>query len=467
MECDKCGEKPESICYHCGKKINNEILNKPGKVSILVTKGCNTQEELSYAYTPNVGKCVEAISKDEKQLSRLTGYANKGAIISDGTAILGYGDLGPKAATPVMEGKSVLFKVFGDVNMDPIVINEKYPQKIVDFVMALEPTYAGINLEDISAPRCFKIEEKLQKQYKGFIFHDDQHGTAVISLAGILNALEITGQKKEDVKVVINGAGAAAIASAKLYKKAGITNIMMLDRNGLIYKDRPFPTNKYKEEFAIELNGLTPEQDKVNLKQTLKGANVFLGCSVGNLVTGDMVENMAPNPIIIAMANPVPEILPDIAKKHGAKIVATGRSDFPNQINNVLGFPGIFRGALDAQITKTTDEIKIAAAHALKDLAHKPVPEDIKKKYPRDNEKEIFEGQDPVKPDYIVPLALDPRVAVEVAAAVYKTAFKTGIATAKLPEGYNSIEEYMPEYKKQVANRIKVQEQFRQTIKNQ
>ena len=460
-------KKENAVNYHSGESYtNNSIMKTPGKISILVTKNCNTQEELSFAYTPHVGKIVEEIAANPERSSKLTGYGNKGAIISDGTAILGFGDLGPKAATPVMEGKSVLFKVFGDVNMDPIVINEKDPGKIVDFVMKMEPNYAGINLEDISAPRCFEIEEELQKHYKGFIFHDDQHGSAVISLAGILNALELINLKKEDALVVINGAGAAAIASAKLYKKVGIKKIIILDRNGVIFKGRNFPTNKYKEEFAIDNDGLKLEDGKIMLNEAIKGANVFLGCSIGNLLTGEMVQSMARDPIIIAMANPVPEILPDVAIKNGAKIVATGRSDFPNQINNVLGFPGIFRGALDALISKTTDDIKIAAAYALKDLAHKPVPDEVKKKYPKDNEKGIFEGEDPVKPEYIVPLALDSRVAVEVSAAVYKTAFETGIAGAELPSGFNSVDEYIPHYKKEVMERVKTQEKLRNSVRN-
>jgi len=468
MSCDKCNDQENSICYHCGKKLDNSIMGISGKVSTLITKSCNTQEELSLAYTPHVGKAVEGISKNPENLSKLTAYSNRGAVISDGTAILGYGDLGPKAAMPVMEGKSVLFKVFGDVDMDPLCISETDPKNIIDFVLKLEPTYAGINLEDISAPRCFEIEEELQKHYNGFIFHDDQHGTAVISLAGLLNAIELLGLKKEEIIVVVNGAGAAAIASAKLYKKAGIKKIIMLDRNGVIFKGRNHKTNSYKEEFAIdpiEFN-LKPDE-KIELKDAIKDANVFLGCSVANVLSGEMVETMAKDSIIIAMANPVPEILPDIAKKHGAKIVATGRSDFSNQINNVLGFPGIFRGALDALISKTTDDIKLAAAYALKDLAHKPVPEELKKKYPRDNAKGIYEGDDPVKPDYIVPLALDTRVAVEVAAAVFKTAFDTGIARAKLPDGYSSVDEFLPHYKKQVTERIATQEKLRNMIKEE
>jgi len=462
--------KEKSLAYHSGEKYpNNRLMNKPGKTSMLITKSCNTQDELSLAYTPYVGKIVQEIANHPEQSSKLTSYSNRGAIISDGTAILGFGDLGPKAAMPVMEGKSVLFKVFGDVDMDPIVINEKDPKEIVDLIMKMQPTYAGINLEDISAPRCFEIEEELQKHYKGFIFHDDQHGTAVITLAGVLNAMELTNLKKEEARVVINGAGAAAIATAKLYKLAGIKKIIMLDRNGAIYKDRKFPTNKYKEEFAVEPSeySLSPnEEGKIPLKEAIKNANIFLGLSVGNLLTGEMVESMASDPIIIAMANPIPEIHPEEAKKHGAKIIATGRSDFPNQINNVLGFPGIFRGALDALISKTTDDIKLAAAYALKDLAHKPVPDELKEKYPRDNEKGIFEGTDPVKEEFIVPLALDPRVAVEVAAAVYKTAFKTNIARASLPENYSSVEEYLPHYKKEVMERVRAQEKLRRIIKD-
>lgn len=470
MNENKDTNKIKSISYHSGKEYSeNKIMNRPGKTSILITKSCETQEELSLAYTPFVGKIVEEIAKNPEKSPKLTSYRNKGAIISDGTALLGFGDLGPKAASPVMEGKSVLFKVFGDVDMDSIVINEKDPKKIVELIMAMEPNYAGINLEDISAPRCFEIEEELQKCYKGFIFHDDQHGTAVISLAGLLNALELINLKKEEAIVVINGAGAAAIASAKIYKKAGINKIIMLDRNGAIYKGRKFPTNKYKEEFAIDIKeyGLKPDNDgRINLKEAIKNTNVFLGLSVGNLLTGEMVESMAKDPIIIAMANPIPEILPDIALKHGAKIVATGRSDFPNQINNVLGFPGIFRGALDALISKTNDDIKLAAAYALKELAHKPIPDELKKKYPRDNERGIFEGEDPVKPEYIVPLALDVRVAVEVAAAVFKTAFEKGIAGAELPEGFSSVDSYIPQYKKEVMERIKIQEKLRKIIKD-
>ncbi len=457
-----------AIDYHSGKRYDgNPLQNRPGKIGILTTKGCDTQEELSLAYTPYVGACVEALAEAPGRAPELTGYGNRGAVISDGTAILGYGDLGPKAAMPVMEGKSILFKVFGDVNMDAIVIAEKDPDKIVALIMAMEPTYAGINLEDISAPRCFEIERKLQEKYDGFIFHDDQHGTAVISLAGLWNALELGKKDPARVRVVVNGAGASAVASARLYRRAGIKDIVMLDSNGVIYCGRPCPTNVHKEEFSRdpgELGMRKGRDGKVGLAEAIRGADVFVGCSVGGVLTKTMVKSMAKRAIVMAMANPIPEIYPEEAKAGGAMIVATGRSDYPNQINNVLGFPGIFRGALDALTGKATDEMKLSAARALASLARRPVPEEMKRKYPADNKRGVFSGRDPLKPEYIVPLALDMRVPVEVAAAVYRQAFGDRLARAKLPAGFASVEEYLPLYKKKVAGRLKLQEKFRKAL---
>jgi len=458
----------KALDYHRGALYDGHpLLRSAGKICILPTKQCDTQEELSMAYTPLVGACVEAIAEDPGLVGELTGYGNKGLVLSNGTAILGYGDLGPRAATPVMEGKSILFKVFGDVNMDAVMVELRGVDELVDFAMACEPTYAGINLEDISAPACFDIEEKLQEKYRGFVFHDDQHGTAVISLGGLYNALEIIGKDIADVRIVINGAGAASIASAKLYRLAGARDVVMLDSKGVLYEGRPFPSNKHKDGFARSLSELGMRKDAkgiISLAEALRGAHVFVGCSVGGVLTGGMVEAMADEPAIMAMANPVPEIDPAEAKAAGAKVVATGRSDYPNQINNVLGFPGIFRGALDALIGRTTDDAKLAAAMALRRLAHEPVPEALWDKYPRDRDSGVFEGRDPVKPEFIVPLALDVRVPVEVAAAVYKSAFDGGIARAGLPGGFASVDEYLPVYKKEVAARIEAQARLRALV---
>ncbi len=460
-----------SLDYHSGAAFGGHpLMDSPGKVAIYTTKACTTQSHLATAYTPLVGAIVETFSDDPATLALYSGYGNRGAVVTDGSAILGYGDLGPRAATPVMEGKSLLFKVFADVNMDAIMIERHSVDEIVEFCMALQPTYAGINLEDIAAPKCFEIEERLQKDYTGFIFHDDQHGTAVITMAGLWNALEILELDIGKVSMVMMGAGASALACCKLFRLAGMKDIIILDSNGVVYNDRPHRTNKYKDEFSRDLSelGLKPDaQGRIGIGEAIKGRHLFVGLSVGDLLNREMVATMAEKSIIVAMANPFPEITPDEAYAGKAKIVCTGRSDYPNQVNNSLGFPGIFRGALDSLIGRTTDDVKIAAAEAIRRVAHMPVPQELQDKYPKDKAEGVFTGENPLKSKYVVPLGLDTRVPVEVAAAVYKCAMDTGIARAKLPEGYSSVDEYLPVYRKGVEDRIKQQEVLRTLITEQ
>lgn len=393
-----------------------------GKIEVVPTKPCVTQRDLSLAYTPGVGEVCRVIDKNPDAVYEYTAKANLVAVLSNGTAVLGLGNIGPLAGKPVMEGKGVLFKRFADIDVFDIEIDAKTPEEIVTVARALEPTFGGINLEDIKAPDCFYVEEKLKEIMNIPVFHDDQHGTAIISSAALLNALEVVKKDIAKVKIVVNGAGAAAIACTKLYLKLGakLENIIMCDSKGVIYKDRPIDMNPYKEQFARQT-------ELRNLSQAIVGADVFLGLSVANVVTKEMIRSMAPNPIVFAMANPDPEITyEDATAARSDVIMATGRSDYPNQVNNVLGFPFIFRGALDVRARTINDEMKIAAANALARLAKEPVPDSVKNAY---GGVELEFGR-----DYIIPKPFDPRVITWVAPAVARTAVETGTARIKIDD---------------------------------
>ncbi|MBQ0000230.1 MAG: NADP-dependent malic enzyme [Clostridiales bacterium] len=371
-----------------------------GKVAIKSKVTVKTRDDLSTAYTPGVAEPCRKIAENKMDVYRYTAKGNLVAVVSDGTAVLGLGDIGPEAAMPVMEGKSILFKEFGDVDAFPICLDTKDPDEIVETVVRMAPTFGGINLEDISAPRCFEIEKKLKERLDIPVFHDDQHGTAVVVLAAIINGLKITGKKKEECRVVLNGAGAAGIAIAKLLLNYGFENVTLCDRKGMINKANA--NNPVKQEMAEITN---KEQKEGTLADALVGADIFIGVSAPNSVTAEMVKTMNADPMIFAMANPTPEIMPDVAKEAGAKVIGTGRSDFPNQINNVLVFPGLFRGALDVRAKAITEEMKMAAAKALASLI---------------TEEELT-------PEYIIPGAFDERVAKAVAKAVADEAIRSGI----------------------------------------
>ncbi len=374
-----------------------------GKIEVIATVPVKTKEDLSLAYTPGVAQPCLEIQKDVDKSYDLTRRHNLCAVITDGSAVLGLGDIGPEAGMPVMEGKCVLFKSFGGVDAFPLCVKSHDVDEIVNTVYLISGSFGGINLEDISAPRCFEIERKLKEKCDIPIFHDDQHGTAVITLAGLCNALKVVGKKKEDIRVVMSGAGAAAISICKLLLSAGVKNITLCDRTGAIYKGREKGMNWIKEEMA-EVTNL--DRKEGSLADMLVGADVFIGVSSPGLVTTEMVKTMAKDPIIFACANPTPEIYPDDAKAGGAAVIATGRSDFPNQINNVLAFPGIFRGTFDVRASDINEEMKIAAAKALEELIS---PEEL-------------------SADYIIPKAFDPRVGAAVAKAVADAARRTGVA---------------------------------------
>ena len=373
-----------------------------GKIEVVATVPVENKEDLSLAYTPGVAQPCLEIQKDINKSYELTRRHNLCAVITDGSAVLGLGDIGPEAGMPVMEGKCVLFKSFGGVDAIPLCVRTKDVDEFVETVYNISGSFGGINLEDISAPRCFEIERKLKEKCDIPIFHDDQHGTAVITLAGLMNALKVVGKKKEDVKIVTSGAGAAAIAIVKLLLSAGFKNIVMTDRSGIIYEGRD-NLNWIKEEMAKETN---LDKEKGQLADAIKGADVFIGVSAPGTLTREMVKTMADDAIIFACANPTPEIFPEDAKAGGARVIATGRSDYPNQINNVLAFPGIFRGTFDVRASDINEEMKMAAAKALADLV---------------SDEELSE-------DYIIPAAFDKRVGPAVAKAVAEAAKVSGVA---------------------------------------
>lgn len=379
---------------------------KKGKIEMVSTVALNSKDDLSLAYTPGVAQPCLEIQKDVEKSYELTRRWNMCLVVTDGTAVLGLGDIGPEAGMPVMEGKCVLFKEFGGVDAFPLCIKSKDVDDIVNTIYLISGSFGGVNLEDISAPRCFEIEQKLKEKCDIPIFHDDQHGTAVITLAGLINALKLTGRKKESTRIVVNGAGAAAIAITKLLLSYGFADITLCDRTGAIYEGRTEGMNPVKEEMAKITN---PAKKQGGLKDVIEGADIFIGVSAPNSLTQDMVRSMNANPIVFACANPVPEISPDDAAAAGAAVVATGRSDYPNQINNVLAFPGIFRGTFDVRAKEINDEMKFAAALAIADI----IPESE------------------LRADYIVPDPLNPEVAKKVAAAVSKAAVDTGVARIK------------------------------------
>src|SRR6187399_760991 len=394
---------------------------RPGKIEVIPTKEAKTQRDLSLAYSPGVAEPCKEIAANPEDVYKYTAKGNLVAVISNGTAVLGLGDIGPEAGKPVMEGKGVLFKIFADIDVFDIEINEKDPDKFVEIVKALEPTFGGINLEDIKAPECFYIERKLKELMRIPVMHDDQHGTAIISAAALLNALEIQKKKIEKAKFVVNGAGAAAISCCRLYESLGARheNFIMFDRKGVLHKGRP-DIDEMKIQYANA-------KEQMTLAEAMKDADVFIGLSVGNCVTADMVKSMAKNPIVFAMANPDPEISYEDAT--GARkdvIMATGRSDYPNQVNNVLGFPYIFRGALDVRANQINEAMKLAAVRALAELAKSPVPDIVNMAYA---EKNILFGS-----DYIIPKPLDPRLLSTVAPAVAKAAMESGVAKIKIED---------------------------------
>jgi malate dehydrogenase (oxaloacetate-decarboxylating)(NADP+) len=399
--------REEALHYHSS--------GRPGKIEVIPTKPYNTQFDLSLAYTPGVAEPCLEIQKNPEDAYIYTAKCNLVAVISNGTAVLGLGDIGALAGKPVMEGKGLLFKIFADVDVFDIEVNEKDVDKLIATVRAISPTFGGINLEDIKAPECFEVEERLKKELDIPVFHDDQHGTAIISSAGLLNSLEITGKKIEAIKVVINGAGASAISCARLYKKLGVKpeHIIMVDSRGVLTTSRT-DLNKYKLEFARDIPINT-------LAEALVGADMFLGLSVGNIMSGDMLRSMASDPVVFAMANPTPEIsYEDAVAARTDVIIATGRSDYPNQVNNVLGFPFIFRGALDVLAKTINEEMKLAAVYALANLTKEVVPEQVNIAYKVHN---LTFGR-----EYIIPKPLDPRLITHVAPAVAKAAIETGVA---------------------------------------
>ena len=407
---------------------------RPGKIEVIPTKDAKTQRDLSLAYSPGVAEPCKEIESNPETVYKYTAKGNLVAVISNGTAVLGLGDIGPEASKPVMEGKGVLFKIFADIDVFDIEVNEKDPEKFVQIVRALEPTFGGINLEDIKAPECFYIEQKLRETMKIPVMHDDQHGTAIISAAALLNALELQKKKIDKVKFVVNGAGAAAMACVRLYVELGArqSNFIMFDRKGAIYSGRP-DLEGDKLEFATAKND-------ISLAQALKDADVFIGLSVGNVLNREMIKSMARRPIVFAMANPDPEITYEEALAAREDVImATGRSDYPNQVNNVLGFPFIFRGALDVRATKINEEMKLAAVHALAELARTTVPDIVNIAY---NTNNLAFG-----PTYIIPKPLDPRLLSTIAPAVAKAAIESGIAQSTI----TNWEEYAIELDKRLG----------------
>lgn len=408
-------EKQAALDYH--------QYPTPGKISIELTTSAETQRDLALAYSPGVAEPVKAIAEDPEAAYRYTGKGNLVAVISTGSAILGLGNLGPLASKPVMEGKALLFKRFANIDSVDIEIDASDPQEIIDTVVRIAGTFGGINLEDIKAPECFEIEKACIEACDIPVFHDDQHGTAIVTVAGMLSALEVQGKRIEEVKMVCLGAGSAAIACTNLLISAGLKreNVFMLDRGGVIQTER-YDLNEYKQAFAIET-------DRRTLDDAIDGADIFLGLSGANLLTEAQMMKMAPKPIVFACSNPDPEIDPALAKAVRPDVImATGRSDFPNQVNNVLGFPYIFRGALDVRAREINEEMKLAAAHAIAALTNEPVPEEVLKACGVDS---LTKG-----PDYIIPKPMDARLLTVVSDAVAKAAIKTGAARLPYPAHY-------------------------------
>lgn len=417
--------KEDALEYHAAPPA--------GKLSIVSTKPCRTQRDLSLAYSPGVAFPCKEIERDPGLAYKYTAKGNLVAVVSNGTAVLGLGNIGAQASKPVMEGKAVLFKRFADIDVFDIELATEDPREVIRACQLLEPTFGGINLEDIKAPECFEIEEELKRTLRIPVFHDDQHGTAIISGAALLNALELVGKQIEDVRVVINGAGASAIACAEHYLRLGVRhgNIIMCDSKGVLYKGREEGMNPHKARFAQD----TPLR---TLAEAMRGADVFIGLSVANCVTPEMLLSMADRPIVFAMANPDPEIPYDVAKRTRSDVImATGRSDYPNQVNNVLGFPFIFRGALDVRATAINDEMKLAATRALAALAKQDVPDSVRRAY---GVEEMSFG-----PEYIIPKPFDPRVLIWESAAVAEAAMRTGVAQQPVD---------IEEYKEQLARRL-------------
>ncbi len=406
----------------------------PGKIEVTPTKPLATQRDLSLAYSPGVAEPCLEIQKNPAVARRYTARGNLVAVISNGTAVLGLGNIGALAGKPVMEGKGVLFKKFAGINVFDIEIDEHDPDKLVDIIASLEPTFGGINLEDIKAPECFYIEKKLRERMNIPVFHDDQHGTAIIVGAATMNGLEVVGKKIGDIRLVVNGAGASAIACTNLLRLLGVRkeNITMCDSKGVIYQGRGDHMDETKQFYAIQDNGLR------TLSEAIKNADVFLGCSKAGMLTGEMVKTMAPNPLILALANPDPEITPDAAKAARADVlVCTGRSDYPNQVNNVLCFPFLFRGALDVGATAINEEMKMAAAKAIAALAKEPVPAEVVATY----------GELSFGTEYLIPTPFDPRLIERVSAAVAKAAMDSGVATRPITDW----QAYAEQVKKLVA----------------
>lgn len=430
--------KQEALDYHAN--------GRPGKIKVVPTKATKTQRDLSLAYSPGVAEPCLAIQKNTEDVYQYTAKGNLVAVISNGTAVLGLGDIGAEASKPVMEGKGVLFKIFADIDVFDLELNAKDPEEFIKVVKALEPTFGGINLEDIKAPECFEIEKRLKEELNIPVMHDDQHGTAIISAAALINALELVNKKIDQVKIIVNGAGAAAIACAKLYMSCGAKkeNIIMLDSKGVINKKRD-DIDEMKKEFASDTDCMT-------LEDAIKGRDVFIGLSKGGVLNKEMIRTMAEKPIVFAMANPDPEISYDDAKEANPDVImATGRSDYPNQVNNVLGFPFIFRGALDVRATQINEPMKMAAVYALAKLAKTQVPETVNMAY---GERNLQFG-----PEYIIPKPLDPRLLIEVAPAVAEAAISSGVARKVITN--------WEEYKQQLSARLGLDNYFIKILQNQ
>ena len=440
---DKLKFAQQSLEYHNG--------SRPGKIAIETTKPCITQNDLSMAYTPGVATPCLEIEKNPEDVWKYTARANMVAVVSDGTAVLGLGNIGPEAGMPVMEGKAVLFKRFAGIDTIPLCLGKVFQEngktdaaKVIETVERLEPTFGGINLEDIASPACFEIEQTLKKSLSIPVFHDDQHGTAIISLAAVLNALKLLGKKIEEARFVINGAGAAGIACTEMYVAAGAKreNMIVCDSRGVIHSGL--------ENLSPQKRKIATDRDVRTLEDAMKGADIFVGLSVADCVSEEMVESMSENPIVFPMANPAPEIMPEAAVKAGAAVVGTGRSDFVNQINNVLGFPGIFRGALDVRASDINEEMKLAASKALAEIAEEKIPEDVlavlTEAYPEDAAAGMFDGDCPLKRTYVIPKPFDPRVVPRVARYVAKAAMESGVARINIDD--------LEQYEQEVAARI-------------